>query len=220
MTLSDMMKPVTNQVSSYDLSLTCPHCGVQVMAKAIPGVIDVLTSSNRCRVGLRECNNPACSGVIFIAIMQGEQRVITVPPYYFKYNQTDIPAPVLSAFDEAITCFTNSCYMASAMLLRKSIELICEDRGSSGKNLKEKIDNLRHVVILPPEFLSGMHNLRYLGNDAAHVDADTYRQVSQRELQVGIQVTMELIHALYQYKNSLDQLEELKKPEPEQAETL
>lgn len=157
------------------------------------------------------CPNRNCQEVIFgITDHTFTNVVITFPPMRIGFDRENIPQRVLEVFEEAVTCHANGCYKAAAMLLRKTIEELCEDRGAKGDNLDKRIKALGKIIILPQGMLDAMHNLRYLGNDAAHIDATTYRQVGENEVNIGIEATKELLRALYQYKDILMKLETLK----------
>lgn len=102
--------------------------------------------------------------------------------------------------------------MAAAIMIRRTLEEICEDRGATGKNLKDRIADLKSKVLLPQELLDAMDEMRLLGNDAAHIEARTFAQIEKAELDVAIEFTIELLKALYQYSSLLDKMRALKKP--------
>ena len=57
-----------------------------------------------------------------------------------------------------------------------------------------------------------MDELRLLGNDAAHIEAKSFAQISKPEIDVAIEFTIELLKALYQYASLLGKMRGLKKP--------
>jgi hypothetical protein len=63
-----------------------------------------------------------------------------------------------------------------------------------------------------------MDELSLLGDDAAHIEADTFAQISSQELDVAIEFTIQFLKALYQYSNLLSKMRELKKNIPKQEE--
>jgi predicted transcriptional regulator len=99
-------------------------------------------------------------------------------------------------------------------MIRRTLEEICEERGATGKDLKDRIQALRAKVVLPPELFEAMDELRLLGNDAVHIQAKTYDQTSKPELDVAIEFTIELLKALYQYSSLLTKMRGLKKLSP------
>lgn len=197
-------------ISNSPTPLACPYCGHD--GTFTPVGSDYRTAhASMPNIGLRQCPNPKCLGVVFVALQGSNPARAIAPPNRISFDKEKIPDKVLQTFEEAVTCHANQCYIAAGMLIRKSMEELCEDQGAKGSNLKERIDSLGSVVILPPEMLEAMHNLRFLGNDAAHVEAKTYDQIGEEETRIGIEATKQLLHAVYQYKNLLSELQNLKK---------
>jgi hypothetical protein len=64
-------------------------------------------------------------------------------------------------------------------MIRRTLEEICQDRGATGNSLKARIEKLGERVVLPRELLEGADELRLLGNDAAHMQAQVYDSVGK-----------------------------------------
>ncbi|GAA5510039.1 hypothetical protein Rcae01_05545 [Novipirellula caenicola] len=95
-------------------------------------------------------------------------------------------------------------------MLRRTLEKICDDRGATGNNLKARIKDLESKIVLPRELIDAMDELRLLGNDAAHIEARTFAEISEQELAVAFEFTKEIIKGLYQYSSLLERLRSLK----------
>ena len=102
--------------------------------------------------------------------------------------------------------------LAAAIMVRKTLEELCRDRGAEGKNLKKRISALSSKVVLPDELLEGLDDLRLLGNDAAHVESRTYNDIGKEEVEIGVEFAKEVLKAVYQYSALLARLRGLKKP--------
>ena len=76
---------------------------------------------------------------------------------------------------------------------------------------KGRVKSLGSRVVLPPDLLSGLDDLRLLGNDAAHIESQAYARVSQEEIEVAIEFTKEVLKAIYQYAKLVSRLRGLKK---------
>lgn len=61
---------------------------------------------------------------------------------------------------------------AFAVLLRKVIESVCQDRGASGKSLNDKLKDLAQKGDIPSHLAEMAHSVRKLGNVGAHFGAD------------------------------------------------
>lgn len=56
-----------------------------------------------------------------------------------------------------------------------------------------------------------LDSLRLLGNDAAHVAAKNYNGVGRDEVEAAVDLTKEILKAIYQYNDLLAKLNALKK---------
>jgi hypothetical protein len=128
------------------------------------------------------------------------------------FETSGVPQRVSGAFDEALTCAANECYVAAGMLIRKTLEAVCENHAAKGATLADRIVDLKTKVILPSTLFEAMTHLRLLGNDAAHIEARTYDSVGEDEIEAAIEVTKEIIKSTYQYKDLVGKLTALKKP--------
>jgi hypothetical protein len=147
--------------------------------------------------------------VVFLA---GNRKVVaSYPPERIDFDSSNVPEKIVGALEEAITCHANNCFVAAAIMVRKTLEYLCDDRGATGPNLKDRLKALGAKVVLPAELLGGLDDLRLLGNDAAHLESQVYQQVGQDEVEVGILFTKEVLKAVYQYTSLLTKLRALKK---------
>jgi hypothetical protein len=138
--------------------------------------------------------------------MDNQGKVIALPNEVLDFDSTDIPVAIASSMEEAIKCHSAQCYKAAALMVRRVLEELCEDRGAAGGNLKERISALSKVLVIPNELLQAADHLRLLGNDAAHIEAKTYQSIGSAEVKIAIDLTKELLKAAYQYKGLLCQL--------------
>jgi hypothetical protein len=152
-----------------------------------------------------------CHKHVFVVIDAG-RVALSYPPERLDFDSTNIPTRVTNAFEEAIACHSQQCFVASAIMVRKTLEELCIDKGAKGGNLKERIKALGGAIVLPTELLTGADNLRLLGNDAAHIESQEYQQVGKEEVELAIEFAKELLKAAYQYSSLLKKFDALKKP--------
>jgi hypothetical protein len=63
--------------------------------------------------------------------------------------------------------------IASVIFSRKSLEAICDNQKATGRNLKDRIDNLAQKGAIPELLKEAAHSVRLLGNEGAHeLDAE------------------------------------------------
>jgi hypothetical protein len=67
------------------------------------------------------------------------------------------------------------------------------------------------MIVVPVALLNATDHLRLLGNDAAHIEAETYDNIGEQEVRLAIDLTKELLKAAYQYEGLVSRLEALQK---------
>jgi hypothetical protein len=194
------------------VKLRCPVCRRQGTFE--PSINDAIVSIpiNEIRiVGIRRCPDPECLALIFFVVDRMGRLLDSYPAETIDFNATNIPASIQNAFEEAIKCHAQSCFVAAAIMVRKTLEELCKDRNAAGGNLKDRIKALGTKVVLPQELLQGLDDLRLLGNDAAHIESQEYANVGKEEVEIGIEFTKEVLKAVFQYAALLNKLRSLKK---------
>ena len=202
--------PSSRIPNSVTVSLRCPECQQRGTFDAYDQVNDLFLPNPVVFLGQRRCPNPSCFAHIFFAY-QSNQIAVSYPAERIDFDSTKVPTPVVAALEEAISCHATGCFVAAAIMVRKTLEALCRDRGAQGDNLKARIKALQTKVVLPQELLDGLDDLRLLGNDAAHIESHEYDKVGQEEVEVGIEFAKEVLKAVYQYSALLDRLRALKK---------
>lgn len=194
--------------------LRCPECGqksILAFAAVPDGQAKYVGSSGTATWATRVCPDPACGALIFIVGQDGSEAIIkSFPPESIDFDSTDLPPAVLDAFKEAVECHAHACYQASAIVVRKTLEEVCADRGAAGNNLKTRLENLRGKLLLPKEMFDALHDLRLLGNDAAHVELSDFNAINKEKVEVALDIGKEILKAAYQYKSIMGRLDALK----------
>lgn len=202
---------VSVQNAGVVVRLRCPVCR-QRGTFEIMGTNDLMIHDARSILDIRRCPDPVCHAAVFFVFADG-RLIDSYPAETIDFDATNIPAAVTSPFEEAIKCHAHGCFAASAMMVRKTLEELCRDRGAEGENLKGRISALGTKVVLPAELLLGLDDLRLLGNDAAHIESREYERVGTEEVEVGIEFAKEVLKSVYQYSALLAKLRALKKPD-------
>ncbi|SRR6266404_6343241 len=200
------------------LSMRCPACR-QIGTLESFGTVDiqVFSDAQSLRLGHRRCPNPTCHTHVFVVFDPLTNSVVTsYPPEVIDFDSTNVPTKVVEALEEAITCHANQCHIAAAIMVRKTLEELCADRGAQGSNLKERIRAIGGKVVLPQELLDGLDDLRLLGNDAAHIESNAYDSIGREEVEVGIDFAKEVLKGVYQMSALLARLRGLK-AQPQQT---
>lgn len=207
-------------ITTIPVRLRCHACRhIGVFEPFFPNDI-FFQSPNGCYfAGQRCCPNPECRAHVFFVSSpgDGDKVVASYPPERIDFDSTDIPQSVVNSLEEAIACHASQCFIAAAIMVRKTLEELCRDQGAQGSNLRQRIRDLGTKVILPKELLGALDELRLLGNDAAHVESQAYEKVGKEEVEIGIEFAKEVLKAVYQYSTLLSRLQGLKKASNSQA---
>jgi len=204
------LKSIGGTNNHINVAIRCPHCGHY--GTFIPIAQDLFAQEQQIYFGHRKCPNEICNGHLLFFANKSKEIVETFPSDTIPFDKSGIPDRILNAFTEAITCHSNNCFVASAIMIRKTLEEICSHEGCTGENLKKKLQALSTKIMIPVELRDGMDELRLLGNDAAHIEANAFEQIGKNEIEISIEFTKEILKATYQYEGLLSKLRSLKRP--------
>ena len=191
---------------AFAISTECPVCGHSGNFQNITE-----NKSNKQYIfSLRKCPNPKCHALVFFASKNDQSKIVTFPPRKISFDKSNIPKAIINVFDEVLTCHANQAYVAAAIMIRRTLEEICKNKGAEGNDLKKRIVALGSKIVIPKQLLEGMNELRLLGNNAAHVEARVFYEISENEITVAIEFTKKILEATYQYDALLESLKSLK----------
>ncbi|KRR09966.1 hypothetical protein CQ12_06015 [Bradyrhizobium jicamae] len=204
------------------VNLRCPHCRHQGAFNAVKNCNDVAwiegvknqggkLAPTGFSAGARVCPNNECRGLVQVVLRNGH-LIESYPPETIDFDSTDLPPNILDSLEEAIKSHAAGCYKASALMVRRVLEELCDDKQANGGDLKQRLAKLSQSVVVPKELLDAADELRLLGNDAAHVKANNYNAIGLDESALAIELAKELLKAVYQYTSLVSKLKALKKP--------
>lgn len=212
------LKGSADTVNGVVVNLRCPICMHQGAFSPAGNINDLRIAQNVADkttllryMGVRICPNPECRAYIFVILGDKNTLLRAYPPELIDFDATNLPPNILATLEEAIRCDGAGCYKAAALMVRRLLEELCENRGAKGKDLKDRLLDLGSSVVMPKELLGAADELRLLGNDAAHVVAKTYDAVGEVEATLSIELAKELLKAVFQYGSLLERLRALKK---------
>lgn len=189
------------------VSIRCPAC--QQNGTFDPIGQDLQSIKDGSILGQRKCPNTQCRAHIFVVLQGG--TITSYPPEFINFDATGVPEAVRDTLQEAVACHASRCFRASAMMVRRTLEALCVDRGATGNDLKARIADLGSKIVLPQELLAGLDELRLLGNDAAHIQSRDYESIGADEIETAIEFAKEVLKAAYQYASLLGRLRNLRK---------
>ena len=219
MTFAELGSAQKVQMQASPVVLRCPHCcAVGTFPAENPGsgfqfqvALDARTYAINLGFSARLCPNLGCMKPVFIAESNGN-IAYSAPPQSIDFDALNVPSKVAESVREAILCHSVGCFRASALMIRRSLEEICEDKGANGDNLKVRIESLSKTIVVPKALIDALDQLRVLGNDAAHIEARIYDEIGSPEVEIGLILCKEFIKATYQLDDLVNRLRKLGGP--------
>lgn len=197
--------------------LKCPHCGhngtfnnkLACTLQYIKWTTGAGTRAVRGDCGVYCCPNTSCQGLVLV-VHDGAGVVLSLPSQQIDFDPDSIPSKLLETLKEAIACHSTSAFRASALMIRRLMEEICDEFHAKGSNLHQRLTDLRSKVPLSEALLDGAMELKILGNDAAHIEAKEYAAIGKEEAEIAVEVAKEILKALYQHKSLIERMQKLK----------
>ncbi|MEY2195762.1 DUF4145 domain-containing protein [Neobacillus sp. BF23-41] len=176
--------------------LTCHHCGYKTVMKDVAAytheenedIWDYSYNPFKPVHGIRFIKEwhlflcPVCINVTLEYVnYNSEETEIGGKPiineellYPFKtIEENYIPMSVAGAFEAALKVRQIDGAIC-AIAIRRTLEMMCKDKGEEGKNLYSMLKALSDKGVLPPILNDMASVLREIGNAAAHADEEKY----------------------------------------------
>ena len=146
------------------VSIYCPHCHQHTLLNERVRTQHRQWSDRIYFIG--ECNN--CFEHVLVYIAGGSVRRIFPDPQP-RTVDSRVPASIKKDFEEANICFSVGAFRASAVMVRRALQSICLDKGAAENDkLIKQIDWLFSQGIITKDLKEWAHEVRLVGNDAAH----------------------------------------------------
>lgn len=89
-------------------------------------------------------------------------------PSETKLPLDGIPSTIQSAYDQAARSFSASLFEPCVLMCRKCLEATCKVFGAKGRDLASKLQRLSDTGHIDSRLLNWAHEIRLIGNEAAH----------------------------------------------------
>jgi hypothetical protein len=208
--------------SSHSLpSLHCPHCKhTGIFSSGMPNKLALNHSKRATKKDTRYgvpfnafiaiCPNHKCHGIVFVST-RNDSIALAMPPELVDFSIEGLPEKLIKTLEEAIKCHASGAYRASAMMVRRLLEEICDENKATGKTLHDRLTDLKSKIVLPEVLFQAMSELKALGNDAAHIEAKAYENIGKDEAEDSLELAKEILKALYQLQGLVGRLQARKK---------
>lgn len=139
-------------------SIYCPYCHKYTYLSML-----ATSPTETGSWSMGKCNS--CFNVVLVNDSTGEISPEPIP----KPIDERIIEAVKRDFQEAILCFSFGAFRAAAVMARRALQNICLDKGAEEKDrLEKQVDWLFKQGIITKDLKEWAHEVRLVGNDAAH----------------------------------------------------
>lgn len=150
--------------------------------------------------GSRTVPIPPSSSVIRYSsaiYMPSEKDLVFSYPIHVDDLHKSIPSKIKQAYIEAKTCMMFNTPNASSAMFRRTLQIICKNKGAKKKWLKYQIDE-----VIPPELKEDANEIKNLGNIGAHPD-DIIPDLKMDDVKLMKEFTDKLLYSLYEYPDKI-----------------
>jgi hypothetical protein len=151
----------------------CPKCG-EPSKSSVHGRVSAYDSDAGLpmefaflQCGRNECQEP----MVQLREDYGLGFVDDKPIVYYpapRRLSSAVPGPLRNAFNEARTCFEAKAYLATLVMVRRTLEGTCADQGSTKRNLVSSLKDLQSQGKIDGFLAEWADLLRIVGNEGAH----------------------------------------------------
>lgn len=181
---------------------TCYHCGNATWTKVVADYrheFNHLLTFHWKLLFCPVCNNISLEKTIFnradYTPVSGDITPEKVIVYPAVSSNLSVPPKILSAYESALKTRNIDGFMC-AMALRRTLEMVCKDKGQATGSLFVKLQNLANQGVLPPILDQMASVLRELGNVAAHADDIEFPNELIPDLIAFIEVILNYLYVL------------------------
>jgi len=110
------------------ISVLCPSCETV-------GTFDELSGTDYSLggefIGICICPKKGCKSIVFLWLDNTQNIIAKFPQTSIKFESNNVPENIKTTLIEAIECHGNQCFRAAAVMTRRTLEEICDDRSAN-----------------------------------------------------------------------------------------
>ena len=179
------------------VSVRCPACRKNGTFDKLGTDLNLtFPGQPNCVAGQRRCPDPECHA--HLLFRQSGEEVVTYPPETIDFDASDLPdgVPIQAQLFQRFADHDGG-GKERAVCVAQYRFLQPHPANAEGDNLVQRINALRDEVTLAAVFFDGLHDLRLLGNDAAHPESRTYETVDKEVVEIALGLTKQVLQAVY-----------------------
>jgi len=195
-------------MSKTEFDVYCPECNILIAAQVVAARDGGFRSNAICPLdeldteyhGERyfvclcgRCSQPFLIRQSLYAIPAEFETVtdeVVLYPVEKKLSLEGAPSTIKSAHEQAVRSFSASLFEPCVLMCRKCIEATCQKLGAEGRDLNAKLQNLFDAGHIDSRLLNWAHEIRLIGNEAAH-NPDT--KITKRDARDALDFTESIL---------------------------
>lgn len=183
----------------------CGYCGVTVLG-TVHGeyafYVDDMDMPEQWRlVECANCQRPNVVGREYYGEYNGREQWgdWRVYPPRGRIFGLDVPRAIRESFKEASNNMRIGSHMSTALMCRRTIELLAKKQGATKGDLASKLKKLRDDGVIDKTLYDWADALRLAGNDAAH-EADSNYGITKEDADDLLSFTEAIVDFVYIFK--------------------
>ena len=141
------------------------------------------------------CKKPVLISEYTMPMMIEDKSIIETVFPKISIHFDGVPDNIKTAFQSAIK-IRGIDKAICVLSLRRTLEMICKDKGAQGNSLESKIDDLIDKKILPDMMSNACWIVRQSGNEAAHADDVEFTEYEVEEIVHYVAIVIEYLYSL------------------------
>jgi uncharacterized protein DUF4145 len=125
---------------------------------------------------------------------QGIPLILAQSPAASPLNYRALPDDVADAAWEAEKCLSVAAYNACGTMARRAVDALCIDKGATGRDLYDRLDDLKRRGIISDQLWQWADEIRHGGKVGAHPD---WEEMNGEDAKRAIGLLRELLRFVY-----------------------
>jgi uncharacterized protein YbaR (Trm112 family) len=175
----------------------CSHCDTRVDAREIGAYPHEAVFGDRERIALLSC--PSCTGPLLVSQYLEKDGSGSEPSMLYPAERKvdrDVPEMLRRSFEEALGCYRARCYVACAIMCRRTLEGLCHHHLPAVGNLAQGLKRLYQDGVIDGRLSEWAEALRLDGNFAAHEPAAAIDMLHARDMVDFTEAILEYVFVL------------------------
>jgi len=210
--MSDAVTTVKHlEKDQVDVRLHCPACGI--LSRVESRIFNRLELSNEIQYSaVVTCPSPECRRTALLVVHDPYNhlgsfgttcRATVYPPAHVLYDADGVPKQISEEFSEALGSASSGFYIGAALVGRRVLQAAAREvLGGKGGSLQDEIEAIPDDR-LNKALKKQAHEVRLIGNEAAHVDP-----VDPADVEELLDFVEQVLEALYVSPKRLQDLQD------------